>query len=170
MQLRRLLVIADLRVVSMDVEFLKTIDLFSNLDALHLAHLSSIAGRSEHKAGTVLFEDGDSGSEIYVVGEGKVRISKMVPGIGEEALAVLSSGAYFGEMEYIDRDLNRAARATIHERAVLYTFGYQELDDLMGSDRDLALAITSSMLRTFSRRLRSTNDKLTAMFAMAQFG
>ena len=153
----------------MDIELIRKIDLFSNLDALHLAHLSSIAGTQELGRGEVLFDEGDKGSSIYVVCSGKVRISKMVPGIGEEALAILSTGAYFGEMEYIDRDLARAARATIHERVVLYTFGYQELDDLMSSDRDVALAITSSMLKTFSRRLRNTNDKLTAMFAMAQF-
>lgn len=155
--------------MTMDIELIRKIDLFAGLDTLHLAHLASIATEQEVGRGEILFDEGDTGSGIYVVGSGKVRISKMVPGIGEEALAILSTGAYFGEMEYIDRDLARAARATIHERAVLYSFGYHELDDLMGSDRDLALAITTSMLRTFSRRLRSTNDKLTAMFAMAQF-
>jgi CRP-like cAMP-binding protein len=93
----------------------------------------------------------------------------MIPGIGEEALAILGSGAYFGEMEYIDRDLPRAARVTIHESTVLHCFGFQELDELMSVDRDLALAISMSMLKTFSRRLRATNDKVSAMFAMAKF-
>lgn len=153
----------------MDTDLLRRIDLFSSLGPLHLAHLSSIGRRVELPRGEVLFEEGDHGSELYVIAEGKVRISKMVPGIGEEALAILSAGAYFGEMEYIDRDLARAARATIHEHAVLFSFAYSDLDDLMASDRDLALAISASMLRTFSRRLRSTNDKVTAMFAMAQF-
>ena len=82
---------------------------------------------------------------------------------------MLSQGAYFGEMEYIDRDLNRAARALVHSTAKLYKFSYEDLDMLLGTDRDLALAIHTAMLKTLARRLRATNDKVTAMFAMAQF-
>jgi CRP/FNR family transcriptional regulator, cyclic AMP receptor protein len=153
-----------------DVNVLRELDLFRALDGLHLAHLASIGRREEHAKGTVLFEEGDQGSAIHVVVEGSIRISKMVPGIGEEALAILRPGSYFGEMEFIDRDLRRAARALVHERAALYTFPYGDLDDLLGTDRDLALAIQQAMLLTLTRRLRATNDKVTAMFAMAQFG
>jgi CRP/FNR family transcriptional regulator, cyclic AMP receptor protein len=157
-------------VVMIDVNVLRELDLFRGLEGLHLAHLGSIARQEGHAKGTVLFEEGDTGSALYVVVEGSVRISKMVPGIGEEALAILRPGSYFGEMEFIDRGLTRAARALVHERAALYAFGYAELDDLFGADRDLALAIQHSMLQTLARRLRATNDKVTAMFAMAQFG
>jgi CRP/FNR family transcriptional regulator, cyclic AMP receptor protein len=153
-----------------DLQVLRDLDLFRGLTPLHLAHLASIGRREEHKKNEVLFEEGDTGAALYVVVEGSVRISKMVPGIGEEALAILRPGSYFGEMEFIDRDLSRAARALVHERAVLYAFPYSDLDDLFGSDRDLALAIQHSMLTTLARRLRATNDKVTAMFAMAQFG
>ncbi len=153
----------------MDPSIIRSVALFQGLDPIHTAHLASIAIREEVAKGTVLFEDGDNGSALYVVGEGSIRISKMVPGIGEEALAVLRPGAYFGEMEFIDRSLNRAARALAHERSVLYAFSYEELDALFGSDRDLALAIQGAMLRTLASRLRATNDKVTAMFAMAQF-
>ena len=153
----------------MDLELLRRIDLFSNLRGDQLSRIAAIAVGEEVPRGEVLFEEGEHGSDIYVIADGRVRISKIIPGIGEEALAILSTGAYFGEMEFIDRDLARAARATVHERALLYTFSYAELDELLEADSDIALAITSSMLRTFSRRLRSTNDKVTAMFAMAQF-
>lgn len=153
-----------------DLELLKKIELFEGLGSLHLAHIASIAERQEHKKGEVLFEEGDDGAHLFIVAEGSVRISKMIPGIGEEALAVLRPGSYFGEMEFIDRDLDRAARAIIHESAVLYAFAYTELDDLLGSDPHLAIAIQGAMLRTLGRRLRATNDKVSAMFAMASFG
>jgi len=153
----------------MERDLLRRIDLFANLEPLHLAHLAGIAVERKFPRGNVLFDEGDRGSELYVIGQGKVRVSKMIPGIGEEALAILGPGAYFGEMEYIDRELPRAARVTIHESAVLHCFGFQELDELMRVDRDLALAISMSMLKTFSRRLRDTNDKVSAMFAMAKF-
>ena len=153
----------------MAADVFTSIDLFAGLGPLHLAHLRSIAQERRLSYGEVLFEEGDDGSEIFIVAEGSIRISKMVPGIGEEALAVLKPGAYFGEMEFIDRDLNRAARALAHEASVLLAVSYNDLDMLLGTDRDLALAIQANMLRTLARRLRATNDKVTAMFAMAQF-
>jgi len=153
-----------------DTGVLRTIDLFSNLDPIHLAHLASIGTAVEHGKNAVLFEEGDDGSHIYVVVSGSVRISKMVPGIGEEALAVLQQGSYFGEMEFIEPDLDRAARAVVHERCTLYAFAYEDLYTLFNADRDFALAVQGQLLRTLARRLRATNDKVTAMFAMAQFG
>jgi len=153
-----------------DTELLRTVDLFGALEPLHFAHLTSIGIEEEHPKNDILFEENEQGSKLYVVASGSVRISKMVAGIGEEALAVLRPGSYFGEMEFIDREVRRAARATIHERATLYSFAYDALDDLLGTDRDLALAISTAMLRTLARRLRATNDKVTAMFAMASFG
>ena len=153
-----------------DTNVLRGIDLFQHLDPIHLAHLASIGEVREHKKNAVLFEEGDDGSHIYLVVNGSVRISKMVPGIGEEALAVLRTGAYFGEMEFIEPDLDRAARAVVHERCTLYAFSYEDLRTLFNADRDFALAVQEQLLKTLARRLRATNDKVTAMFAMAQFG
>lgn len=152
-----------------DLSILRGIDLFEGLNAMHMAHVASICQPQTFKKNEVLFEDGDDGQHMYIVAEGSVRVSKVVPGIGEEALAILKPGSYFGEMEFIDRDLDRAARVVIHERAVLYAISYVDMDHLFNSDRDLALAIQGAMLRTLGRRLRATNDKVTAMFAMAQF-
>ena len=154
----------------MEMKLLSEIELFKELETLHMAHLCSIAIREEAAAGTLLFDDGDQGDSLYVISKGEIRISKAIPGMGEEALAILKPGAYFGEMEYIDRQLHRAAQAIVHRRVVLYRFRYTDLDDLMGTDASLALAIQRCMLQTLARRLRATNDKVTAMFAMAQFG
>ena len=51
---------------------------------------------------------------MYVVLEGRVMISKRIPGAGEDALAFLERGDYFGEMALID-DENRSASATAHD-------------------------------------------------------
>jgi CRP-like cAMP-binding protein len=123
----------------------------------------------EVKKNTVLFEEGDKPELFYVIGKGKVRISKLVPGIGEEALAILDSGSYFGELELIDSDLPRAARALAHEDCLLHTIAIADFHTLLSTDQELALGILWSFVRTLSHRLRATDDKVTAMFAMAQF-
>ncbi len=153
----------------MDLQPLRAIDLFRNLDAVQLAHFASISHERATRRGEVLFKEGDPAQELFIVLEGKIRISKVVPGIGEEAFAILGPGSYFGEMELIDPALPRAAQATVHEQGKLQVFEYAQIRDIMSADGELAAALLWSMVRTLSERLRATNDKITAMFALAQF-
>jgi CRP/FNR family transcriptional regulator, cyclic AMP receptor protein len=153
----------------MDLQVLRKVDLFKNLDAVHLAHLASIVEEQVVKKNTILFNEGDKAERFYLITKGRIRISKMIPGIGEEALAILDEGTYFGEMELIDDSVPRSARALAHEDCILHAIKISDFQTLLGTDRDLALAILWSFVKKLSERLRSTNDKVTAMFALAQF-
>src|SRR5476649_2336565 len=97
----------------MDPTQLKKIPLFANLTSEHLGKVSAIATQKELKANDKIFSEGDVGTEMFLIMKGKVRISKMVPGVGEEALAILEPGSYFGEMALID-DTPRSARSEEH--------------------------------------------------------
>jgi len=55
------------------------------------------------KFGEKIFKECDPGNQLFIIAEGEVRISRDVPGSGEEALAVLKPGACFGEMAVLDR-------------------------------------------------------------------
>ncbi len=154
----------------MNLDPLRSVDLFRNLNSVQLAHLASIAEVQEAPKNTVLFREGDKAESFYVIAKGRIRISKEVPGIGEEALAILDAGTYFGEMELIDSELPRAAMATVHEACTLHVIRIADFHTLLGTDNELALALLWSIVRTLAGRLRATNDKVTAMFAMAQFG
>jgi len=95
-----------------------------------------------------------------------VRISKMVPGVGEEALAILEPGSYFGEMALID-DTPRSADATAHMPCTLYVIQKADLEELMFLHKDLAYELLWTFVRTLSARLRETNDKIKAFFALS---
>src|SRR6185436_14043854 len=83
-------------------EFLKTVPLFSELDDEDLAQVLMVSHVRRHPQGAVLITEGSPGGQLHVIHEGRVRISKVLPGIGEEALAILSPGALFGEVEFFD--------------------------------------------------------------------
>ena len=51
----------------------------------------------EIPAGTVLFQEGDKGEEMYIIQSGRVKISKRTRGV-EKNLATLEKGEFFGEM------------------------------------------------------------------------
>jgi CRP-like cAMP-binding protein len=150
----------------MDPAQLKQVPLFSNLTNEHLAKVADIATQRSFKVGEHVFREGDVGAEFFVIHNGKVRISKMVPGIGEEALAILEPGAYFGEMALID-DTPRSADAIAHLSCQLWVIQKQDLEELMFLHKDLAYQLLWTFVRTLSTRLRETNDKIKAFFALS---
>jgi len=149
-------------------DILSQIDLFEGLDSVALCRLADL-GKSEKVArGKNVFEEGDSGDCFYVILDGAVRISRVVPGMGEEALAVLRKGAYFGEMSLID-DAPRSATAIAHESTELFVVQRKDLEDLLFVDRGLAYDVLWNFVRTLSRRLRATNDKMTFLATTTKF-
>ena len=78
-----------------------------------LMTLATFSKEKRFPAGASLFQEGDEGSEMYVILEGRVMISKFIPGAGEEALAILERGDFFGEMSLIDGE-PRSADAKAH--------------------------------------------------------
>ena len=68
---------------------LSTIHLFRGLTPRGLERIAAIAGEEVHERGTRVFREGEMGDKLYLFLEGKVRISRNLAGMGEEALAVL---------------------------------------------------------------------------------
>jgi len=140
--------------------------LFEGLSLDQLAKVAAVARRREVGAREPVFREGSRGDEMYVVLEGRVRISKELPGGGEEALSVLGPGSYFGEMAMID-DAPRSADAVAHTDGALAVIRREDLDRLMFLDKDMAYAVLWTLVRTLSGRLRETTEKLRSFFALA---
>lgn len=153
----------------MDVEILRKVALFEGLTRLQLQKLASTLRVLDFEADARIFREGDQGESMFIIAEGKVRISKMVPGIGEEALAILERGQYFGEMSLIE-DGPRSADAIAHIACKVYELNRERLDQVMFTDKELAYVILWTFVRTLSARLRETNDKIRAFFALSSFG
>ena len=109
------------------IEHLGKIKFFAGLPAAYLRRIADIGSEEEHNGATTIFSEGEKGDKFYLIVEGAVRISRIVPGMGEEALAVLRAGNYFGEMSLID-DAPRSATAVCHERCRLFVVNRRDLD------------------------------------------
>jgi CRP/FNR family cyclic AMP-dependent transcriptional regulator len=144
------------------------VNLFSGLPAIYLRRIAGIGETEAHARNTKIFEEGATGDKVYIILEGAVRISRQVPGMGEETLAVLKTGDYFGEMALID-DFPRSADAIAHERCRLFVITKEHLADLLFVDRDLAYDLLWTFVRTLAGRLRETNDKMTFLAVSSKF-
>ena len=149
-------------------EFLAQIDFFSDIPAAHLARVVALGTEEHHAYGATIFTEGEPGEKFYLILDGAVRITRMVAGMGEEALAVLRPGSYFGEMSLID-DAPRSATAMCHEKCRLFVVNRRDLEDLLFVDRDMAYELLWNWVKTLSRRLRATNDKMTFLATTSKF-
>ena len=144
------------------------IALFHGLSAKSLARVASIVTAQRYPIGTVLFRAGDVGDRLYLITEGRIRISREVAGMGEEALTILGAGDYFGEMAVID-PAPRSADAHVHEACTVLEIRQDDMDHLLLVYRDLAYEVLWNVVRTLSARLRETTDKVTFMAVTSKF-
>ena len=150
------------------VELLSKISLFSALQPSYLRRIANLGLEEDYALNAIIFKEGTQGDKMYLILSGSVRISRQVPGMGEEALAVLRAGTHFGEMALID-DFPRSADAVAHEACRLFVVRKEDMEDLLFVDRDLAYDLLWSFVRTLSGRLRETNDKMTFMAVTSKF-
>lgn len=147
---------------------LARVPFFEGLTPEALAMIANVTTEEKLESGTRLFQYGDPGDKLYIILEGKVRISREVGGMGEEALAVLGPGEVFGEMSLLDES-PRSAGAIAHERCRLLVITKDAFDDLLFLHKDLAYEVLWSCVRMLAVRLRETNDKLTFLSTSGRF-
>ena len=108
----------------------------------------------ERAAGEYVFEEGDLGTEMFIIQSGQVEILKRLQG-SDTRLAVLEKGDFFGEMSLLE-DLPRAASARALSDLKLLEIGGATFDQMLRSNPEIAIRI----LRKLSRRLRQTDELL----------
>ncbi len=152
----------------MDKELITQSAIFQDLDDDELERIAEICKSQEFKFGQYIFKEGDKGTRLYIIAKGEIRISRDVPGSGEEALAVLKQGACFGEMAVLDRS-ERSTDAIANTDCTLLTITRSDFELLLDFNRELAYKVLWSVVRLLCERLRITNDNLRSFLAMSMF-
>ena len=149
-------------------ELLRHVSIFRELDEGELARVAEICREQTYVSGEYIFHEGEAGNRLFLIVSGEVRISREVPGSGEEALAVLKPGALFGEMAVFDRT-ERSTDAIANGGATLITVARSDFELLLDFNRELAYKVLWAVVRLLSGRLRQTNDSLRSFLAMSMF-
>jgi CRP-like cAMP-binding protein len=134
------------------------------------AELTTLANFSDVKrfpSGEFLFHEGDDGEEMYVVLDGKVMITKLIPGGGEEALAILRRGDFFGEMALIDGQPRSADAKAFQGPATVIVFNDKSLQEVLSMEPDAALDFMKLLCRLICKRLQEIDGKVTGWRIMS---
>jgi CRP-like cAMP-binding protein len=107
------------------------------------------------EGGEVIFREGDPGSEMYIIKNGKVAIWKDVAG-ERTTLTVLEKGDFFGEMSLLEGS-PRAATAEAVEACELMRIDGSTFSNMVRQNVEIAVR----MMRKLSARLRQANEKIS---------
>lgn len=137
------------------------------LSSLEINFLASLSREKKFAPNQEIFREGDAGDEMYVLLEGRVMISKYIPGAGEEALAFLERGDYFGEMALIDNEQRSADAKASDQGAVVLAIPREVLAGILDIHRVSSPRLLRLLCTMAAGRLRELDDKIIGWFILA---
>lgn len=105
-----------------------------------------------YPAGTVLFEEGELGTSMYVIHDGEVAIRKDVNG-EIRTVVTLGAGEFFGEMSILN-DKPRNASAVVVKDARLVAIGAKTFEKMVTKNAEIAIRLIKKM----ATRLEGANE------------
>jgi CRP/FNR family transcriptional regulator, cyclic AMP receptor protein len=106
--------------------------------------------------GEAIVRQGEKGDCMYVIQSGEVEVVQAASG-GEQHLAILKEGDFFGEMSIFEGEV-RSATVRAHGEARVLKVDKRTLMRRMKEDPTLAF----NLLQTLSRRIRRLSGALAA--------
>ena len=137
--------------------FLSSVRLFREFDG---SELQAFTGRLRERLlrkGQVLFREGDSGEEMFLVRRGTVIISKAVTGRVDQVLARAVAGDFFGEMSLFDRS-PRSATIQAETDVELLALSRDNLNVLIEANPRAAAEFFHALVYVFIERLRAQGN------------
>jgi CRP-like cAMP-binding protein len=141
---------------------LRGVYLFDNLNKEELEKIATICKQESFPRGKLIFSEGTPGDKLYLIIKGSVRVSKKLGAGEEQVLATLKPGDFFGEMALID-DVGRSADVWAEEFSELLSISKNDFATLIFREKDMATSLLWNIIRTLSRRLRETDEKLKSL-------
>ncbi|MBE7411463.1 MAG: cyclic nucleotide-binding domain-containing protein [Leptospiraceae bacterium] len=138
--------------------FLSDTALFENLSRRILKEVASLVHIRNYKAGEEIFRQGEVGSGLYLIQEGRVLIASKMEGVSMN-LADLPKGAFFGELSLFTDEV-RTATATATEDSILIGFFQPDLKKLIERKPKVGIEIVMSIASVIAQRLSKTNQVL----------
>ena len=109
---------------------------------------------STYAAGDVIFQQGELGTEMFIIQEGEVDIVKHING-ESHALSHLEKGDFFGEMAVLE-SVPRTADAIAATEVRALVINGARFDEMLRKNPEVAVRI----IRKYSKRLREANTLL----------
>ncbi|MFN8617107.1 MAG: Crp/Fnr family transcriptional regulator [Dehalococcoidia bacterium] len=136
--------------------YIRDVPLLARLPDEDVSLLAARGRVRRYNAGITIFHEGDPGDALYVVVDGRVRITRLSGSGSEATLAIVSKGDCFGEFALLD-SRPRSATATAQLPTRTFVVSREDFRDWVRQRPEASLAL----LETLSLRLRRTDEAIT---------
>ena len=136
-------------------EFLRSIDMFSDLSDDLLEPIVKKSKKVDLQRGDILFQEGDEPKELYIVTVGRIAIGYKSFDGRESLFALMEPGDLFGEMPLFRSD-GRSAEARALENSSVVVIPYSPVKNLYQDNPDLLWRVIDMLVG----RLKSTDIAL----------
>jgi CRP-like cAMP-binding protein len=140
------------------LDSLRKIPLFEQLSDDDLEEIASHLIERRFPRNATVMEEGLPGDYMYVIGEGRVKVTKLSEDGREKILEMLGEGAFVGEMALLDQGPRSATVKTLVP-SVLLALSRHDFLALLRNNPDLALHV----IQELTRRLRETDEQASSL-------
>jgi len=134
---------------------IKTVNLFSSLQYNEIEAISRITSLKHYPKSYTVFQEGEEGNALYIVINGKVKVSLYGEDGREYVLDIIGKDGFFGELSLID-GLPRSANIITIENSEFLVIRRADLLKLLMENPK----ITISILKILSKRLRAADERI----------
>ena len=140
------------------LDSLRSIPLFGRVSEADLEELATHLIERRFPKNATVVEEGLPGDYMYVIREGRAKVTKASEDGREKIMNFLEAGAFFGDMALLG-DETRSASVKTLEESTLLALSRRDFIDLLRQSPDLAL----SVIEELANRLRETNEQARSL-------
>ncbi len=140
------------------LDSLRSIPLFGRVSETDLEELATHLIERRFPKNATVVEEGLPGDYMYVIREGRAKVTKASEDGREKIMNFLEVGAFFGDMALLG-DETRSASVKTLEESTLLALSRRDFIDLLRQSPDLAL----SVIEELANRLRETNEQARSL-------
>ena len=141
-----------------NIELLKTVSLFWDLDKTELGYISDKMVSKKFENGNLIFLEESEGKNLFFVVEGSVKVTRLSKDGREVILAMLNAGDFFGEMSLLDGEARSANVIALEKTEVLSL----NRDDFLIVLHDYP-KIAIQLLKEMTSRLRKSDRQIVSL-------
>ncbi len=156
------------------IDTLKNAELFAGLETHHLKMITELCRGGSFKEGTMIFNEGDEATELYILTEGKVVLEMELRPLPDyppipSALEVVINGGCFGWSAIAEPYVYTLSARCMTNCTVLAIKG-DMLRQAMTDDLSLGYEVMARLVKLVSLRLTHTRLRLTSGIGLILMG
>ena len=150
------------------IDRLKQISIFKDIkdDEQALKELFSIMSVVRYPASAHLINEGEQGSDMFILNKGRIRIEKKT--LQNEAYTVVvlrdDMNVFFGEQALMDSE-QRSATVVAETECECFVVKKDDFEALGNKNPLIGLYITREIVRIISKRLRKASSDIITLFS-----